>query len=224
MSFSAEESLGERGYEKTRFAPLHFSLEEIKYRFDKDIEVLKNQFETVLVLESQQKHREAQDVLRSQIVFCEGVFDFFLHEVSKLVAFELFTEQRKPVDSFSNIKLTLNVGELKYLLGSEKTEEDFYTIVNSKFSAETYMSRDNLSTQLKIIGVSFKDVSKDTFGSVAKGKNFLQDFHIRRNQIAHQMDRSHLNSEQTPIDSQYVKNCIDNISNLSDSIFSKLSS
>ena len=38
MSFSAEKSLGERGYEKTRFAPLHFSLEEIKYRFDKDIE------------------------------------------------------------------------------------------------------------------------------------------------------------------------------------------
>lgn len=62
---------------------VHFNLQEIKDRFDDSIRSIENKFDLYDELNASGKLDEAKDVLRSQIVFLEGVLDFYLHEMTK---------------------------------------------------------------------------------------------------------------------------------------------
>ena len=112
--------------------------------------------------------------------------------------------------------------DLKTLSTSNNLEEDFYKIIVPKFKFASYMPKGNYDKQFAVVGVSFNDVLKDSFGSVEQGKTFLHNFYNRRNQIAYLLDRPNFKAPQNPIDVDYVNFCIDHISNLSDSIFSSV--
>lgn len=64
-------------------SPVHFELAEIKKHFDESLTGIEKQGETAAKLLENGQEEECQDIWRSQIVFLEGVLDFFLHEISK---------------------------------------------------------------------------------------------------------------------------------------------
>lgn len=68
---------------------VHFNLQEIKNRFDESIHSIENKFDLYDELNASGKLDEAKDILRSQIVFLEGVLDFYLHEMTKYSYFEI---------------------------------------------------------------------------------------------------------------------------------------
>ncbi len=74
---------------------VHFNLQEIKDRFDDSIRSIENKFDLYDELNASGKLDEAKDVLRSQIVFLEGVLDFYLHEMTKYSYFKIGTMSRK---------------------------------------------------------------------------------------------------------------------------------
>lgn len=198
------------------------ALKAVKLRFDKGITNLKKQFESVHDLELEGFNTEANDILRSQIVLCEELFDFFVQNCCKCLAFEMYKREGESGYVYKKSMLALNTKDLKTLSTSNNLEEDFYKIIVPKFKFASYMPKGNYDKQFAVVGVSFNDVLKDSFGSVEQGKTFLHNFYNRRNQIAYLLDRPNFKAPQNPIDVDYVNFCIDHISNLSDSIFSSV--
>ena len=59
--------------------PIQFKLSEIKQHFDENLSSIKNQFNIADELFKSGKNEECKNIWRSQIVFLEGILDFYLH-------------------------------------------------------------------------------------------------------------------------------------------------
>lgn len=72
---------------------IQFNLQEIKNRFDESIKEVKQKFYLFDELLLSNKIDEAQDILRTQIVFVESILDFFLHEMTKYSYYKMFLNE-----------------------------------------------------------------------------------------------------------------------------------
>ena len=69
---------------------VQFELEQIKQHFYDSLKDINNQFSIADELCKVGKNTSAKDVWRSQIVFLEGIFDFYIHELSKYALVQMF--------------------------------------------------------------------------------------------------------------------------------------
>lgn len=77
--------------QRASLKPLHFTLQEIKNRFDLDISVVDKNIESADRLIDGGQCAEGETVLRAQIAFSEGIMDFYTHELSKYCLHQMFT-------------------------------------------------------------------------------------------------------------------------------------
>lgn len=91
---------------------VHFNLQEIKDRFDDSICSIENKFDLYDELNASGKLDEAKDVLRSQIVFLEGVLDFYLHEMTKYSYFKMFLNEWDKTSQYKNFNVKMEVVEV----------------------------------------------------------------------------------------------------------------
>ncbi|MBQ9812617.1 MAG: hypothetical protein IJM54_04815 [Thermoguttaceae bacterium] len=190
---------------------VQFDLEEIKQHFYDSLNDIKKQFAVAESLLSSGRQEEAMDVWRSQVVFVEGVMDFFMHEISKYALIKMFKGDWEKSERYANLMIPMSTVE-EGLRNPESTEW-LLSRLNSRFSQEVYLSSDALSSQLSLIGMRFDDICKIAFPkqkneSNDSGKQKLRDLYARRNQIAHQIDRQHATAEKKPIDKQFVEDAI----------------
>ena len=66
---------------------VHFELTEIKSHFDQSLLEIQNQFNIADELHTAGKVEDCKNIWRSQVVFLEGILDFYLHELSKYALF-----------------------------------------------------------------------------------------------------------------------------------------
>lgn len=75
-----------------------------------------------------------------------------------------------------------------------------------------------MKDQLNLIGIGFADAMKNAFSDeddpVKAGQLKIQELYKRRNEIAHQNDRSHASAEQTDITKQYVEEYIASVNTI----------
>ena len=95
-------------------SPVHFELAEIKKHFDESLTGIEKQGETAAKLLENGQEEECQDIWRSQIVFLEGVLDFFLHEISKYALFQMFQGNWEKSEKYFGIKVPMRQVENAY--------------------------------------------------------------------------------------------------------------
>ena len=173
---------------------VHFNLQEIKDRFDDSIRSIENKFDLYDELNASGKMDEAKDVLRSQIVFLEGVLDFYLHEMTKYSYFKMFLNEWDKTSQYKNFNVKMEVVEVG--LNSSNSKDWFFEYVNDSFNKRSENE------------------------SMKEGNRFVQSLFKRRNAIAHQNDRSHDSGIQDDIEKLYVVDNIETVKKIAYEIFS----
>lgn len=185
--------------------PLVFTLKQIKQQFDSDMDYLEHDIETLIKGEEHKKY-----ILRSQIVFLEASLDFYIHSISQTIVYKMLNGDMKLTTGFEKYKIPMSV-VMKGL--ADKTSFDWFLKYNSEngMATETYLSSDSLGNQLSLLGINLSNVLKNHCSF--KGEAITRLFN-RRNAIAHQGDRRHINHQENDIDRAYVRSSINMVKEL----------
>jgi cob(I)alamin adenosyltransferase len=194
---------------------VHFELVEIKAHFDESLLDIQKQFSIANELQTAGKIEECKNIWRSQVVFLEGILDFYLHELSKYALFKMFTGEWTHSEKFASLQVPMP--EVERAIESAESKEWFFEYLNKRFSRDVFLSHEAMSNQLNLIGIGFNNVMKVAYPKPTEnqsrtyGKKVVQNLFDRRNAIAHQVDRKHESAEKNDIDQAFVEQCISDV-------------
>lgn len=198
--------------------PVQFSLAEIKQHFDESLNGVKSQYAVADSLLADGNEAGCKTIWRSQIVLAEGLLDFYIHEMSKFCLFRMFTGQWDKTDKYSVFQVPMS--RVEEAISAAESRDWFFDYLNSRFSRDVFLSVESMRDQLNLIGIGFVPVLVKAFPkpkdeeSKKYGTQVVKDLFQRRNDIAHQNDRSHASAEQTDITKEYVEDYIEKIEKL----------
>lgn len=202
--------------------PIHFTLDEIENHFRDSLEDIRRQLVIADELQAKDNDTANKVILRSQVVLSEGVMDFLIHEVSKYCIFRMFVGEQNKSEKYGNIMIPMSAFERG--INSADSNEWFFEYLNARFSRDVFLSVESMRDQLNLSGVSFSEVLARAFpkensdDSIKTGKNEIKNMFQRRNEIAHQNDRSHATSEQNDITRKYVEDYLDKVERIGNAI------
>lgn len=194
---------------------VHFELTEIKAHFDQSLLDIRNQFNIADELHAVGKNDDCKNIWRSQVVFLEGILDFYLHELSKFALFKMFTDEWVHSEKFASLQVPMP--EVERAIESVESKEWFFEFLNKRFSHDVFLSPDAMNDQLNLIGIGFNNVMNVAYPrptekqSRQHGRKVIQNLFDRRNVIAHQVDRKHESAERNDIDRAFVEQCISDV-------------
>ena len=87
--------------EKKIYNTVQFEANEILERFNKNIEEIKKQSELISDLKDDNLEFY-KDILRTQIVFLDSAFDFYMHEITKYGMCKIYDGVWKRTEKFNN--------------------------------------------------------------------------------------------------------------------------
>ncbi|MCR5754602.1 MAG: hypothetical protein K6G30_07315 [Acetatifactor sp.] len=169
--------------------PVQFELAEIKHHFDESVQSIISQFTVAESLVSSGQEAAAKNIFRSQIVFIEGVLDFYMHEITKYGLYKIFIGEWSRTEKYS--KLSVSMADVDRALHKPDAKEWFFDYVNKSFATVVMQDWIIIRDQLNLIGIPWKDVCQsihekmDESHSVAEEKRVLSELYKRRNAIAH---------------------------------------
>lgn len=206
-------SIGTRDRRPNRTIP--FELAAITNRFANNLLSIKSQFELVEQLKAE-GNLQYKDILRSQIVFLDSAFDFFMHEITKYGMIQIFQGIWRKTERYNNF--TIRLGDISDVLQNTEQENWFLDIVNDSYAEDTFMSSEAVIGQLNLIGIKWQSVADRAFyerdsttPTKDKFKHTLNSLFRRRNQIAHQADCLHETGAKIDIEREVVETYINDI-------------
>lgn len=197
--------------------PTQFSLSEIKQHFESSLDAVKAQYSVADSLAANGDLVGCKTIWRSQVVFAEGLLDFYIHEISKYCMFRMFTGSWGKSEKYENFPVPMSRVEEAV---TSRSRDWFFEYLNTKFARDVYLSKEMMKEQLNLIGLDFSTVMGKAFPrskleiSVKDGGTIVSDLFKRRNEIAHQNDRSHASAEQADITKEYVEDYIGKIESI----------
>lgn len=189
--------------------PVQFELTDIKGHFDQSLNRVRNQYEVADSLKQAGKEEDCKNIWRSQIVFLEGILDFYLHEMSKYCLYKMFKGEWAKSEQYRSLQIPMI--KVEEGIAAAESKEWFFRYLNERFSRDVFLSSESMRQQLNLIGVKYGEVMhqafrKDTINESQKfGDRVVQGLFKRRNAIAHQLDRDHASAEQTDITREFVE-------------------
>ena len=183
--------------------PIQFTLVEIKKHFTDSLMSIEKQFVVADSLFDNKDVEGGKTVLRSIVVFTEGLLDFYIHEISKYCLFRMFTGQWKKSEKYSSFMVPME--KVEKAIEAIESKNWFFSYLNERFSRDVYLSKESMKDQLNLIGVGFKEVMIKAFprgtenDSIRDGSNIVTELFKRRNEIVHQNDMSHALAIQNDI-------------------------
>lgn len=204
--------------------PVQFSLNEIKQHFIVSMESIKAQNEVAASLSEQGNIEGSKTIWRSQVVFAEGLLDFYIHEMSKYCLFRMFTGQWEKSEKYASFMVPM--GKVEEAISATESKDWFFDYLNDRFCRDVFISKESMQDQLNLIGIGFTQVMVKAFPSDKEetsrkyGAQVVSDLFHRRNVIAHQNDRSHASAQQNDISREFVSDCISKIETIMNAIHS----
>lgn len=216
------------GIREKKVVPVtRFELNEIKKHFDDSISAVKSQFIVADELLKHGKNIEAEYIWRSQIIFIESAFDYYMHEITKYGLTQIFDEKWKPTKRYQNIMVDMKHISMAFREG--KDSGWFLEYINSYYEKDTLVSFESFKKQINLLGIGIKDIADAAFyergeteNTKDKLKRRLNQLFYRRNLIAHQADRSHLNAELHGISCELVEQYISDMNSIVEAIHKEL--
>lgn len=163
--------------------------------FLKNIQMIKGKFQLVKNLYDKGFENEAEDLLRSQIVFSMSALDYYLHEITRYSILKMFNGEKEKTKNYETFIVSLKVVEeaLKNPERVDWLEEE----IHHRHSNKTFMGSSNIKEVLKLNSTKevYRNVAAKIDDNQAFTKEMLDEIYKRRNQIVHQSD-SQLASNQ----------------------------
>lgn len=192
--------------------PVQFSLSEIKQHFTESMDEVRAQFAFADELRENGNESACKMVWRSQVVLAEGLLDFYMHEISKYCMVRMFAGTWPKTEKYGSFQIPME--KVENAINSRESNDWFFEYLNQRFSREVFLSYESIRDQLNMIGIQFNRAMEKAFPgenqekSIRFGKETIAKLFLRRNQIAHQNDRSHASAEQTDISKEFVEDYI----------------
>ena len=201
--------------------PVQFSLEEIKEHFEESLNEVKAQY-PVADLSKDGNDNDGKTIWRSQVVLAEGFLDFFIHEMSKFCLFKMFTGQWTKSEKYYRFMVPMS--KVEDAINTVNSKDWFFDYLNDRFSRDVFLSHESMKEQLNLIGIDFsktmeKAFSKESEDPLKYGKQVVMELFQRRNDIAHQNDRSHVSAKKQDITKEFVEKYISNIELIVNAIY-----
>ena len=202
--------------------PAQFSLKEIKEHFEESLNEVKAQYPVADLLNKNGNENDGNTILRSQVVLAEGLLDFFIHEMSKFCLFKMFTGQWSKSEKYYRFMVPMS--KVEDAINTANSKDWFFDYLNDRFSRDVFLSHESMKDQLNLIGVDFSKTMKRAFSKESDnplqyGKQVVIDLFQRRNDIAHQNDRSHASAKKQDITKEFVEKYITNIELIVNAIY-----
>lgn len=195
--------------------PVQFSLEEIKQHFVDSMNGIKAQYSVADSLASNENIEGCKTIWRSQVVLAEGLLDFYIHEMSKFCLFRMFTGHWTKSEKYASLQVPMF--KVEEAIAAAESRDWFFEYLNERFSRDVFLSHEHMRDQLNLIGIGFVPVMVKAFPrekeSLSKdfGTKVVAQLFQRRNEIAHQNDRSHASAQQNDITKEFVEDYISKI-------------
>lgn len=202
--------------------PIQFSLSEIKQHFTESMGEVKAQFDVADEVNAAGNQIACKMVWRSQVVLAEGLLDFYIHEVSKYCLVRMFSGSWPKSDKYKSFQIPME--KVENAIAALESNDWFFEYLNKRFSRDVFLSCESMRDQLNLIGIPFNKVMEKAFPSgneqeaIKIGKETIAMLFQRRNEIAHQNDRSHASAEQTDITKEFVEDYISKIESIVNAI------
>lgn len=178
--------------------PIQFSLKEIKEHFEESFNEVKAQYTVADLLNKNGNENDGKTIWRSQVVLAEGLLDFFIHEMSKFCLFKMFTGQWTKSEKYYRFMVPMS--KVEDAINTVNSKDWFFEYLNDRFSRDVFLSHESMKDQLNLIRIDFSKTMERAFSKESKdpvkyGKQVVIDLFQRRNDIAHQNDRSHASAK-----------------------------
>ena len=202
--------------------PIQFSLLEIKQHYIESMDEVKAQFDVADELNSNSNEIACKMIWRSQVVLAEGLLDFYIHEISKYCLVRMFSGTWPKTEKYKSFQIPME--KVENAIAALESNDWFFEYLNKRFSRDVFLSYESMRDQLNLIGIQFNQVMAKAFHSkneqeaIRTGKETIAMLFQRRNEIAHQNDRSHASAEQTDITKEFVENYISKIESIANAI------
>lgn len=202
--------------------PIQFSLKEIKEHFEESLNEVKAQYTVADLLNKNGNENDGKTIWRSQVVLAEGLLDFFIHEMSKFCLFKMFTGQWTKSEKYYRFMVPMS--KVEDAINTVNSKDWFFEYLNDRFSRDVFLSHESMKDQLNLIGIDFSKTIERAFSKESKdpikyGKKVVIDLFQRRNDIAHQNDRSHASAKKQDITKEFVEKYITNIELIVNAIY-----
>lgn len=202
--------------------PIQFSLTEIEQHFIDSMATVTAQYEVAASLESDGNIEGCKTIWRSQVVLAEGLLDFYIHEISKYCLFRMFSGSWNKTDKYNSFMIPMS--KVEEAVAATESKDWFFEYLNGRFSRDVFLSLESMRDQLNLIGIGFPNTMVKAFPrdkeqkSINDGSDIVKNLFKRRNEIAHQNDRSHASAEQTDITKEFVEDYIGKIESIVNAI------
>ena len=135
----------------------------------------------------------------------------------------MFTGKWEKTDKYRHFMVPME--RVEEAIAASESKDWFFDYLNNRFSRDVFLSSDSMREQLNMIGIGFPDTMMRAFPehnqqeAVKYGVDIIKELFQRRNDIAHQNDRSHASAIQADISKDYVMDYIKNIEAIVNGIF-----
>ena len=202
--------------------PIQFSLKEIKEHFEESFNEVKAQYTVADLLNKNGNENDGKTIWRSQVVLAEGLLDFFIHEMSKFCLFKMFSGQWTKSEKYYRFMVPMS--KVEDAINTVNSKDWFFEYLNDRFSRDVFLSHESMKDQLNLIRIDFSKTMERAFSKESKdpvkyGKQVVIDLFQRRNDIAHQNDRSHASAKKQDITKEFVEKYITNIELIVNAIY-----
>lgn len=194
---------------------IQFDLDDILQHFNDNISNIKNQLSVADELTKSNNISAAEDIWRSQIVFLESAFDFYMHELTKCGLLKIFRGEWNKTEKYQNIQLQMSYFERAL---DDNDDTWFAEFINRFYANVTMASFTSVKEQFNLLDIDIKQVADNAFydenskeNTRNKLKRRLDELFTRRNYIAHQSDRSHADAVRKNISKEDTLNFIADI-------------
>ncbi len=190
-----------------------FSLSEIKQQFEDSIIEIENKFQIAEQFIKNRQEDNCKDMWRTQIVFLDSAFDYYIHQITKYGMNKMYKKEWKKTDQYKSFLVRLELVE--EILDKPEDRGWFLELVNKTYETIPLMSGKDVDKQLKLIGIDRKKVADEAFHQIGCNIKTIDQYHkaindlyYRRNAIAHQSDRSHRDNSKNDIERLIVEDYI----------------
>lgn len=204
-----------------------YQVESIKKHYDENMELINKQFPIAEQLLLEGNVDAAKTIWRTQIVLLSSAFDYFMHEIVWYGLDKIYDGDWDSTEQYAN--LSIRLGMLKTVIQDLDNKEWFVDFITEKYKKQTLMSYGDVKDHLNLIGISVKAVADDAFykrgcktPTNKQMKTKLEKLYSRRNQIAHQSDRSERNAEREDITREQVDNFIKDVDKIVTSLIKEI--
>ena len=203
---------------------VRFNLEEIKSHFEESMQGVEKEFEIADAMLETKGLEYAEAVWKSQLLFLESAFDFFMHEFNKYALTNMYYEEWPATSNY--LKINIPLKKVIEALRVETQDAWFIEHVNDMYKTCTMVSSNGFKTEIKLWGLKYEDVAQILYPELsvndakANLSEHLDSLFERRNYLVHQSNRKHEDASfyEAEISKEVVEGYISFIRNLIDAI------